>query len=75
MLVLSRKTNESIVIGDNIEVVVLDIKDGTVKIGIQAPHSVRVFRKEIFDEIKNENVLAGESNEDMVKQLIDSRLD
>lgn len=70
MLVLSRKSNESIVIGENIEVVILDIKDGTVKIGINAPRDVKVFRKEIVDEIKRENALAVESNQEMVKRLI-----
>lgn len=70
MLVLSRKTNERIVIGDNIEVVILDIKDGAVKIGINAPHDIKVFRKELADEIKKENVLAGGASEEAVRKLI-----
>jgi carbon storage regulator len=52
MLVLTRKSNESIVIGDDVEVVVLSITGGTVRIGIQAPREVPVFRREVYVEIQ-----------------------
>lgn len=52
MLVLSRKPNESLVIGDNIEVIVLEVRDGNVKLGINAPKEVSVHRNEVYDEIK-----------------------
>lgn len=55
MLVLSRKPNQSIVIGEDIEVVVLEIKGDTVKIGLKAPRDVKVYRQEIYAEIKAEN--------------------
>lgn len=55
MLVLSRKPNQSIIIGEDIEVVVLEIKGDTVKIGLKAPRDVKVYRQEIFAEIKAEN--------------------
>ena len=58
MLVLARKVNESIMIGDEIEVVVIDIKGDQVKLGINAPKKVAVHRKEIFDEIKQANISA-----------------
>ncbi len=58
MLVLARRINESIVIGDDIEVVVIDIKGDQVKLGIKAPKKVTVHRKEIYDEIKQENIAA-----------------
>jgi carbon storage regulator len=58
MLVLARRTNESIMIGDDIEVVVIDIKGDQVKLGIKAPKKVTVHRKEIYDEIKQENIAA-----------------
>ncbi len=58
MLVLARKLNESIMIGDNIEIVVIDIKGDQVKLGIKAPKKVTVHRKEIYEEIKQENIAA-----------------
>ena len=61
MLVLSRKNNESIIIGDNIEVYVVDISPTAVKLGIKAPHSIPVHRKEIFDVIQAENIKASKS--------------
>jgi carbon storage regulator len=61
MLVLARRLNESIMIGDDIEVVVIDIKGDQVKLGIRAPKRVSVHRKEIYDEIKKENIAAQDS--------------
>ncbi len=54
MLVLTRKSNQSIMIGDDVEVTVLSVMGEKVRIGIQAPHEVPVFRKEIYLEIHNE---------------------
>lgn len=58
MLILSRKSNESIMIGDTIEVSVVDIKGDQVKIGINAPKKVKVYRKEVYDLIQRENKAA-----------------
>lgn len=58
MLVLARKINESIMIGDEIEIVIIDIKGDQVKIGVKAPKKVTVHRKEIYDEIRQENISA-----------------
>ena len=55
MLILSRKTNQKILIGDNIEITIIDIRGDQVKIGVDAPSSVKVFREEIYQEIQNEN--------------------
>ena len=55
MLVLTRKSNQSIMIGDNIEVSVLAIVGEKVRIGIQAPRDVPVFRKEVYLEIQDES--------------------
>jgi carbon storage regulator len=55
MLVLSRKTNQSIMIGKDIEVVVLDVQKDQIKLGIRAPKEVSVFRKEIYLEIQEQN--------------------
>ncbi|PKM82405.1 MAG: carbon storage regulator [Firmicutes bacterium HGW-Firmicutes-14] len=61
MLVLSRKKEEVIMIGENIEIVVLDIKGDVVKIGIRAPKNVSVHRKEVYEEIQAENIKAAAS--------------
>jgi len=58
MLVLTRKENESIMIGNDIEVKVLDLKDNQVKIGIMAPRSVAVHRREVYLAIQAENAQA-----------------
>ena len=59
MLVLTRKSNQSIMIGDDIEVSVLSIMGEKVRVGIQAPREVPVFRKEVYLEIQQESVAAG----------------
>lgn len=58
MLVLSRKLNQSIVIGEQVEVVVLEIKGDVVKLGVKAPREVSVYRQEVFVEIQAENTRA-----------------
>ena len=64
MLVLTRKSNQSIMIGDDIEVSVLSIMGEKVRIGIQAPRDVPVFRREVYLEIQQERgtVAAGGSD-------------
>jgi carbon storage regulator len=62
MLVLTRKKNQSIIINDNIEVVVVDIKGDQVKLGINAPKNISVHRKEVYEEIQRENRLAASAN-------------
>jgi carbon storage regulator len=63
MLVLTRKSNQSIMIGDDIEVSVLSIMGEKVRIGIQAPRDIPVFRKEVYLEIQQERNGAGEATE------------
>ncbi len=62
MLALSRKKNESIVIDNNIEITVLDIKGDQIKLGITAPKSVPVYRKEVYVQIKDANKAASQSD-------------
>ena len=52
MLVLSRKKGERILIGDNISIVVVEVKEGRVKLGIEAPKDTTVHRQEIYDMLK-----------------------
>jgi len=55
MLVLTRKTNQSIIIGDEVEITVLSVSGDKVRVGITAPRSVPVFRKEVYLKIQAEN--------------------
>lgn len=61
MLVLSRKTDESIMIGGNIEIVVLGVEGETVKLGIRAPKEVEILRKELYVNIQSTNREAASS--------------
>jgi carbon storage regulator len=61
MLILSRKTNEKIMIGDDISISIIEIRGDQVRIGVDAPKSVKVFRQEVFDAIKAENKAAVQS--------------
>lgn len=71
MLVLTRKENESIMIGDSIEVKLLDVKDSQVKIGIAAPKDIAVHRKEVYLAIQEENKHAAAPTEvDDISKLI-----
>lgn len=68
MLVLTRKVQQSIVIGDDIEVVVLEVRGEQVRLGIRAPKDVTVHRKEIYSQIHDENAGAAEAKpEDLPK--------
>jgi carbon storage regulator len=60
MLVLTRKVNQSIIINDNIEVIVIEVRGEQVRIGINAPRDVSVHRKEVYKQIHQENVSASE---------------
>lgn len=61
MLILTRKPGEAIVIGDNIKVTFVEIKGNQVRLGIDAPREVKVYRQEIFDQIQAENLEAAQS--------------
>lgn len=63
MLALTRKVGENIVIGGNIVVTVVDIKGDNIRLGIDAPKEVKIYRGEIYDAIVNENKLAVTSME------------
>src|SRR6266545_2411174 len=69
MLVLTRKSNQSIMIGDDIEVSVLSVMGEKVRVGIQAPREIPVFRKEVYLEIQQERIAAGEARENVDQAL------
>lgn len=55
MLTLARKVNEAIIVNDNIEITILDVKGDQIKVGIDAPRSVPIYRKELYDQIQKAN--------------------
>ncbi len=61
MLVLSRKKDQVIMLGDNIEITIIEIQGDQVRIGINAPKNVSIYRKELFIEIQEENKKAASS--------------
>lgn len=65
MLALARKINQSIMIGSDIEITLFEIKGDQVKIGINAPKSVPIYRKEIYMQIQDENKKASEGEIDV----------
>jgi carbon storage regulator len=72
MLVLTRKLGESIRIGDDIVVKVVDLDSRHVKLGIDAPKSVSVNRQEIYERIQKENRAASESKDQSLKSVADA---
>lgn len=71
MLALSRKINESIMIGHDIEITVLEIKGEQVKLGINAPKSVPLYRKEIYVQIQeaNKEAVSADASPDVLKNM------
>lgn len=69
MLVITRKKGESILIGDDIEITVSKIEDGSVKLAIKAPKEMAILRKELFEEVQIENKEASNMNIDILKNL------
>ena len=70
MLVLARKTNESIVLGDDITVRIISIDKGVVKIGIDAPKNVTILRSELLEDVKDANIASSkEANLDDLNLL------
>ena len=66
MLVLSRQRDESIIVGDNVQITIVDIRGDKVRLGIEAPAHISVHRKEVFDAIQRENrKAAGVTSEDL----------
>lgn len=69
MLVLTRKPNESVKIGDDIEISILSVSGEQIKIGIDAPRHIEIHRKEVYLEIQNENNQASQTSIDLIKKL------
>ncbi len=71
MLVLTRKPDQSIMVGEDIEITILEVRGEQVRIGIRAPKSVMIHRKEVYEQIEEENRSAIISNPDVLPNLDD----
>ena len=72
MLVLSRQRDETIMIGDDIEITIVDVRGDKVRLGINAPSHIPVHRKEVYDAIKRENEQAAKLKPGEVAAVTDS---
>ena len=71
MLVLSRQKDESIMIGDGIRITIVDVRGDKVRIGIEAPKDVKIFRTELYEEIQHQNKEASAPQAQDVDRLKD----
>lgn len=69
MLVLTRRPGESIVVGQDIVVTVIEIKGGQVRIGIDAPRDIDVYREEIYEQVRQEN-LSSVANVEQIREAV-----
>lgn len=69
MLILTRRKGESIIVGDDIEIFVLEVNGSTVRLGVEAPREVSVHRREIYEAIQQENISAARAAAAMSRQL------
>lgn len=74
MLVLTRKTNQTVLIGDDVEVTVLSVTGDKVRIGIQAPRDVPVHREEVYAEIQRERAGAAGADPQAVRAEVEAEL-
>ena len=69
MLIITRRKGESLMIGDDIEITISKIEDGSVKIGINAPRSITILRKELYEQVEEENKAAINIDMNLLKNI------
>ena len=67
MLILSRKNGQKIIINDNIEITIVESKNDNCKISIEAPREIKIYREEVYKQIKNSNQMSTDSFSDLSK--------
>ncbi|MBW7886907.1 MAG: carbon storage regulator CsrA [Bacteroidetes bacterium] len=70
MLILSRKIEEVIKIGDTISIKVLGVQDGQVRLGIEAPKEIKIFRAEVYEQIQQQNKEAAQTSKEVLSSTI-----
>ena len=75
MLIITRKEGEAILIGENIEICILNVTDGSIKIGINAPKNIKILRKELISEVKDQNVEAVQNNNISLENLLKVKIE
>ncbi len=75
MLVLTRKTDQAINIGDDIRLKIIEIGNGFVKIGIKAPKDLPIYREELYEKLKQFNVEAAKQDVDKLKDFLEIKKD
>ncbi|MBE6062468.1 MAG: carbon storage regulator CsrA [Clostridium butyricum] len=73
MLVITRKKGESLMIGDNIEITISKIEDGSVKLGIHAPKNINILRKELYEQVQDENKQAMNIDMNLLKGIVNKK--
>lgn len=69
MLVITRRKDESLLIADDIEIKIVKVEDGSVRLAISAPRDITILRKEVFERVKEENKEAISGNLDILKEF------
>ncbi len=72
MLVLTRKSDESVIIGNDIEIKILDVRGDQISIGFSAPKNISIYRKEVFEAIQNQNIQAAGNGKQDMKSIKDT---
>lgn len=69
MLIITRKKGESLMIGDDIEIIISKLEDGSVKLGIKAPKDITILRKELYEAVEKENKEAMKINMSLLNNI------
>lgn len=68
MLILTRKVGESVLVGDQIKIMVVEVKGRQVRLGVEAPRETKIYRGELFERIQEENSRAGSASPDALRE-------